>query len=286
MKTAIKLALIGATLVTGAANAANVNTGSNTATGSSLILLMKNYSDNEFFFAELSPTVNDVKTFASLVADGPNAYSLDAPTIAAGPLNVPAALNGYTSTNLSAYLTASSHVGDNIVWSIMGSRTGDGTAELGQGEMVFTSSIDHLANYWTTDLVYTAAGAMGSFIVNEINGPGVTFPGGVSATNGWDSASPFGKFADVTFNGGGFENGAAVGTAQSLYVVATGGDEGFAANVYKSAYTLTLSSAGVLTYNAPVSSVPIPAAVWLLGSSLMGLLGVGRRRKGATVVAA
>lgn len=39
-----------------------------------------------------------------------------------------------------------------------------------------------------------------------------------------------------------------------------------------------LDKAGNLTY-APVSAVPIPAAVWLFGSGLLGLAGIARRRK-------
>lgn len=39
-----------------------------------------------------------------------------------------------------------------------------------------------------------------------------------------------------------------------------------------------LSSAGVLTYNAEVAPVPLPAAAWLMGSALMGVVAVGRRR--------
>jgi hypothetical protein len=38
------------------------------------------------------------------------------------------------------------------------------------------------------------------------------------------------------------------------------------------------SSTGDLTYNVSASPVPLPAAVWLFGSGLLGLAGVGRRR--------
>jgi hypothetical protein len=33
--------------------------------------------------------------------------------------------------------------------------------------------------------------------------------------------------------------------------------------------------------NGTVSAIPVPAAVWLLGSGLVGLVGVARRRKSA-----
>jgi hypothetical protein len=44
--------------------------------------------------------------------------------------------------------------------------------------------------------------------------------------------------------------------------------------------TVTLAANGTLTAvgNTPPSAVPLPAAVWLLGSGLLGLAGVGRRK--------
>jgi len=41
----------------------------------------------------------------------------------------------------------------------------------------------------------------------------------------------------------------------------------------------TLTSTGQLTYAAAPSAVPVPAAVWLFGSGLLGLASIARRRK-------
>jgi hypothetical protein len=45
--------------------------------------------------------------------------------------------------------------------------------------------------------------------------------------------------------------------------------------------TWTLSSTGDLTYSVGGAPVPVPAAVWLLGSAMVGLVGVSRRRQQA-----
>jgi hypothetical protein len=42
--------------------------------------------------------------------------------------------------------------------------------------------------------------------------------------------------------------------------------------------TWLLTSTGQLTYSAP-SAVPVPAAVWLFGSGLVGLVGIARRKR-------
>ena len=42
--------------------------------------------------------------------------------------------------------------------------------------------------------------------------------------------------------------------------------------------TVTLAANGLLTFAAPAPSVPLPAALWLFGSGLLGLAGVARRR--------
>lgn len=77
---------------------------------------------------------------------------------------------------------------------------------------------------------------------------------------------------------------------EMMYLAAVGTNAQTAASVdfYDNAYgraVWSLSSNGQLTYTvgAEVAAVPVPAALWLFGSGLLGLVGIGRRK---SVVAA
>ncbi len=47
--------------------------------------------------------------------------------------------------------------------------------------------------------------------------------------------------------------------------------------------TFGLDSAGTLTFNSASTVIPVPAAVWLFGSALLGLVGVSRRKNALAV---
>lgn len=275
MKSAIKLVLVGAALIGGAANAANINTLGGAAGGSSLVLLLKDSTTSQFYFEEMTGiNVDALRTKAQVAAD-PNIYNIDG-NGTTGPLNGVSALN-FSSANLTAFVT--SHAGDNITWTILGTDTTGGTQAAGSQRAVFTSTLDMINgnSFWDSAGVAATAQNMNSFFKDDINTH--TFTNGVSTQSGWGDTTQ-GLHAPDTWASIG--NGAAVGTAQTLFMVSTEG-AGADANVYATSYSLTLNASGAIT-GAPTSApVPLPAAVWLLGSGLLGLLGVGRRRNATQV---
>jgi len=58
-------------------------------------------------------------------------------------------------------------------------------------------------------------------------------------------------------------------------VVPAGDPSGFGGTAYD------LHLEGTYTGDLPIASIPVPAAVWLFGSGMLGLVGVARRRKAA-----
>lgn len=77
-----------------------------------------------------------------------------------------------------------------------------------------------------------------------------------------------------------FSSTAAIGTAQNFYLFSAAASGISKATRTDYAYDWNMTSTGVLTYGiaTPPPAVPVPAAVWLLGSALIGMVGVARRK--------
>jgi hypothetical protein len=116
-----------------------------------------------------------------------------------------------------------------------------------------------------------ASGTNGSAV--NTAGDGNAYFGGIMGSN-WGSSATFSAVG-------------AVGQAlQFFYMTPTGTNSALAANVQQylngnGASTWTLNADGSLVFAAAGGSspVPLPAAVWLFGSGLLGLIGIGRRRQ-------
>ena len=116
--------------------------------------------------------------------------------------------------------------------------------------------------------------------INTIN----TNSGGASSIEG--TSPPTAGVWDVTntsglayWDGGATSNGNAIGAAENLYYVTAGVGGAVSTKVsYTVEGTASLSAAGLVLAGNPPPAVPLPPAIWLLGSGLLGLTGVARRK--------
>jgi hypothetical protein len=119
--------------------------------------------------------------------------------------------------------------------------------------------------------------------VSNAVGQASAYYGGL--TSGTASAPPALLWANSMSQGGGqIGDQTDKSGAGSTYFETLSSADG-SATLFSGTWTLSFNGAAgqatsaTLTWNPTSTSVPLPAAVWLLGSGLMGLAGVGRRRK-------
>ena len=269
MKLAIKIVLAGTVLAAGAAQAANItNLPSSTVggNGSDLVLFITDTTTGSNFYAkDLGVRVDSLVSKSTTATDG----ALNA-TTSLGSFNLSTSLGFGADANIKSFFDA--HPGDTFAYSVLAADSSGSNNNAGARRFAGTYSTDISLQGPTSANVSTAAIAANSFYLN-LQSDTVTFP---STTNGWGAAGTPGQNAPNSFLSLAYANGSTVGTAMSMYLMATHGANQLA-NVYVSANTLTLNADGSLTVTA--INTPIPAAVWLFGSGLLGLAGIGRRRR-------
>jgi hypothetical protein len=236
-------------------------------------------SSDAILFAEV---VNAAGTQAVASYAGDTGVSIN--TLAAG---------GYSGTvlgsdsNLAKLFSADTAAGDTIEFAVLGGQyTGNGSAtdlrNAGTSTWLTTTntnSTSQLSGDTSTSLSkFTGLNGDIATINSNINGGGNSIEGPNPATAGvWDIANTSGT---AYWDGGATPNGNVIGGADNLYVVTAGTPAGNSTPVkYSLVETVSLSQGG-LTFagNTPPPPVPLPAAVWLLGSGLLGLTGVARRK--------
>jgi hypothetical protein len=283
MKNLVRFAVAGAML----AGFATAQAQSLPSTGASdLWLFVADTTTGTTFAEDLGNTaaISKLLPTSSLAAAG-TSFASNTPVSVSGT-----SLNIAESSGLATFLGS---VGsDSIEWGVLGAQyptttNAKATTEAPGGIVVLASeptaqgsslagdvfgSVQTIASSFNTDLTY-------------VNGTGVTLkwsaapPGGVE--NVWGASTGDAGGSTNLYGQGPDQSGIALGQSVSLFGITGNGSKG-QIQTYDLGDNLSLSASGVLTVSSgtttPPPPVPLPAAVWLFGSGLLGLLGVGRRR--------
>jgi hypothetical protein len=186
-----------------------------------------------------------------------------------------------------AKLFAADASGDTVWFAVLGGQySGNATTSnfkaAGVAQFITTTnnnSTTALSNANTSTLVKYSLINEDISNINLNSGGASSIEGSSPATAGiWDVTNTSGL---SFWDGGATSNGNTVGSAENLYSVTAGSPAGITTRVsYTLEGTASLTAAGLelASANTTPPPVPLPAAVWLLGSGLLGLTGVARRK--------
>lgn len=279
MKLNLKMIAVAAAMVAaGSAHAFTTTVGQSTG-NSSLIVYAFNTVTNDYYARDLGFNLNSFlpNSVTTLAGDGgvtgdktPNAgLTLDKTNTAS-----------FADASFVSWLAGQSGGAANVKWSLF---AGDNTTTGANGvdRLLIASSTDltTINNATVRNAVPTATGVnglltlaggswtglstTGSNVPAQLTANSINFANTLSSL---DAASSVYYFSATTQSG----SGPTLANATKY-----GNSTGFA--------SVLLASNGDFTYSlaGPVSAVPVPAAAWLLGTGLMGIGGMIRRRKAA-----
>jgi hypothetical protein len=237
-----------------------------------LVLLVRDLSDSTRQVAlETNIRLNDILTQAQIVASA-------APTAAGVPVSFTFNFADVTSTALASFLSAPSASGYEYMLFAGDSAT---TRNLGDARFLSTS------NFQYTTL---ATSPVTNNNLGNGSGIGVTSDNELAQVNAslFDAGETgFAAFAQDQENffftnlmsAGLAQTGTAVGTATNLYVYTTAsGTSSARARTYQGNDVILNSNGTLSVVGGNPPPVPLPAAVWLLGSALAGFGAISRRR--------
>jgi hypothetical protein len=206
---------------------------------------------------------------------------------------ISASFNVSATSALTSYLNTAKAASHTLEWGVVGVQFPGSTATSsikapGADLTVFDApaaagtnignnyglgTIQTIGNGFNTDAIYLKN-------TYTAGGTSYAFGAGSTAANVWGAGGDSGNGGSTNlYNQGPLQDGIGLDSSVSLYGITGNGDK-TSVQSYILGTNLTLSSAGVLSIGTP-STVPLPAAVWLFGSGLLGLIGVGRRKVAA-----
>jgi hypothetical protein len=214
-------------------------------------------------------------------------------TANASLVSKPANFSVAASSALTSYLNAASSAGHTLEWAVLGAQfngtngaNDSSNRTPGTAIEVFDFATGSSADSKVKGMVFSNGATIDNGWEGDLNGlknagyttGGTTYTLGNANYGVWGNGLGSVPGSTNLYGTGIDQSGVALDQQVSLYGV-TGNSGAGKLQSYLLGSNLTLSSAGVLS----VSSVPLPAAVWLFGSGLLGLIGVGRRKAAAAV---
>jgi hypothetical protein len=281
MKTLTKFVLAGTALMGAAAANAQINVPPTTTGGSDLILFVTDTATGAAFVQDLGVNLDSLgpttTSIATDVSDSAGYCHGCSPGGSAGPLNAgeimvaSGLISGGVDTALAAWESENGITTSNSYYSIIAGFQG-GNENSGETRIAATYTAtfgtDQFNHATNNSAMNTAIGNLGTFFA-DVN----------SATAVYDYSSGAGKGAEGGFGGLGIPNGSALGGTTYMYELSTvTGTSSSEAYVYTSSNAITIGTGGAVS-GIESTTVPLPAALWLLGSGVLGLFGIGRRRR-------
>lgn len=283
IKHAVRVALaVGGLIAAGATQAADIPSSGN----SSLILFVVNTSLNEVYVRDLGVHVDDIIQqgtgtgqigSSSYGATNTLPYALPTPT-----LNPDLTLQNFLAEDSTTSHYQWAVIGADSVFDSAAADAGNAVSPTDPARVAITtprpSDTNTTYRASNSDLITLANSInsdFASYLAPLLTGAGAsakvsigTSPGQIPVGTG-HILNDFGKQPDQTE--------AALGSSLNFFLFASQPSGSNAAKARTFVLNdLTLSTAGVLS---AATEVPLPAAVWLFGSGLLGLAGIGRRRQ-------
>jgi len=238
------------------------------------------------FAVPTSTTPGDVILFAEVLNSSGTligSYAGDTKVAVSNTLAAGTLISASSDANLASLISLGTAAGNSIVWGVEGGG-GTGTSggqygSTGASKFVTTLSVPgSLSSRQGGNLSNQFAAPFNTAVIqlntNSNNADSVFST--AAATGGlWDSTTVAANVQNW-FQGGANTAITGLGSSSSLYYVTGGGGETVPVLV-SSIGNVSLTAAG-LTFSTGTAAVPLPAAIWLLGSGLLGLAGVGRRK--------
>jgi hypothetical protein len=193
-------------------------------------------------------------------------------------------LSSSADTNLNTLLTVAASAGNTLEWAVEGgtvASSGNWTST-DQYVTTLTNGPSQLASRTGGNTTQWSNGLTGTIDVIDQNSHGTNSVFATSlAAGGLYDVSSANNIANWYANGSATAQ-TGIGSSTELYKVTMGA--GQTSNIVLTGLgTVSLTNSGLTfsTGGGGGSTVPLPAAVWLLGSGLLGLAGVGRRKLAA-----